>query len=101
MDIFPFILISTIDGALHAIDRETGETKWSLRDGVEPLVGGKVYGKKEDHEDVEYIVEPLSGVLYVYEEDPEKPGNPKVRQLPYSVPYMSVQMSQRGSASAV
>lgn len=85
VDILPFVLVSTIDGALHAIDRESGEIKWSLRDGVEPLVGGKVYGK---HEDVEYVVEPLSGSLYVFEEDAENPGNPKVRQLPYSVQHM-------------
>jgi serine/threonine-protein kinase/endoribonuclease IRE1 len=85
VDILPFVLVSSIDGALHAMDRETGEIRWSLRDGVEPLVGGKVYG---EHEDLEYIVEPLSGSLYVFEEDTENPGNPKVRQLPYSVQYM-------------
>ncbi|CAK9786977.1 unnamed protein product [Cutaneotrichosporon oleaginosum] len=38
----PFALVSTIDGALHAIDRETGDVKWTLRDGVEPLVGGGI-----------------------------------------------------------
>jgi serine/threonine-protein kinase/endoribonuclease IRE1 len=85
VDILPFVLVSSIDGALHAIDRENGEIRWSLRDGVEPLVGGKVYGK---HEGVEYIVEPLSGSLYVFDDDAEKPGNPKLRLLPYSVQQM-------------
>jgi serine/threonine-protein kinase/endoribonuclease IRE1 len=83
IDVLPFALVSTIDGALHAIDRETGEVKWTLRDGVEPLVGGGIYGRQDD---VEYIVEPLSGSLYVFEGENAGPkGMPKVRKLPYSV----------------
>ncbi|BEI85390.1 hypothetical protein CcaverHIS002_0507910 [Cutaneotrichosporon cavernicola] len=83
VDVLPFALVSTIDGALHAIDRETGEVKWTLRDGVEPLVGGGIYGRRDD---VEYIVEPVSGNLYVFEGENEgSKGMPKVRKLPYSV----------------
>lgn len=83
VDVLPFVLVSTIDGALHAIDRETGDVRWTLRDGVEPLVGGGIYGRQDD---VEYIVEPLSGNLYVFEgENDGSKGMPKVRKLPYSV----------------
>lgn len=79
----PFVLISTIDGALHAVDRETGDVRWTLREGVEPLVGGGVYGNQND---VEYIVEPGSGNLFVFEHAADgTEGPPKVRKLPMSV----------------
>jgi serine/threonine-protein kinase/endoribonuclease IRE1 len=83
-DLLPFVLISTIDGALHAVDREGGKVRWTLRDGVEPLVGGGVRGKGNEEE---YIVEPLSGSLYVFDEE-ELGGRgeaPKIRKLPLSV----------------
>ncbi len=83
-DLLPFVLISTIDGALHAVNREGGKIRWTLRDGVEPLVGGGVRGKGNEEE---YIVEPLSGGLYVFENDSEarRPQAAKVRKLPLSV----------------
>ncbi|WRT67033.1 uncharacterized protein IL334_003999 [Kwoniella shivajii] len=87
-DVLPFVIISTIDGALHAVERDTGKIKWTLKDGVEPLVGGGIRGKGNDEE---YIVEPLSGSLYVFEDDDgqetkegENP-DPKLRKLPLSV----------------
>ncbi|WWD15818.1 hypothetical protein CI109_100242 [Kwoniella shandongensis] len=88
-DVLPFVIISTIDGALHAVDRDGGKVRWTLKDGVEPLVGGGVRGKGMDEE---YIVEPLSGSLYVFdnEEDeeaerPKEGQTPKIRKLPLSV----------------
>ncbi|WVQ78180.1 hypothetical protein IAT38_000263 [Cryptococcus sp. DSM 104549] len=82
-DVLPFVIVSTIDGALHAIDRATGAVKWVLRDGVEPLVGGGVRGKGNEEE---YIVEPLSGGLYVFDqEDKDTKEAPKIRKLPLSV----------------
>ncbi|KAL7422169.1 bifunctional endoribonuclease/protein kinase ire1 [Cryptotrichosporon argae] len=78
-DVLPFVIISTLDGALHAVDRATGNVRWTLRDGVEPLVGGGVRGKGTE----EFIVEPLSGGLYVFED--EDTTAPKVRKLPLSV----------------
>lgn len=80
VDVLPFVLVSTVDGALHAIDREAGHVRWTLRDGVEPLVGGGSTNKRGD--DVEYIVEPLSGNLFVLEGDK---GEPTVRKLPLTV----------------
>jgi len=76
-DLLDYVIISTIDGALHAVERDGGKVKWSLRDGVSPLVGGQIRGKGED----EYIVEPLSGVLYVFEGEDSQ----SVRKLPLSV----------------
>jgi serine/threonine-protein kinase/endoribonuclease IRE1 len=76
-DLLPYVIISTIDGALHAVERDGGKVKWSLRDGVSPLIGGQIKGKGED----EYIVEPLSGVLYVFEGEESE----TVRKLPLSV----------------
>jgi serine/threonine-protein kinase/endoribonuclease IRE1 len=101
-DLLPYVIISTIDGALHAVDRDGGKIRWSLRDGVEPLVGGGVRGKGSGEE---YIVEPLSGSLYVFDEeemdlDADEQGSdsgtgngrtpPKVRKLPLSVEQLYV-----------
>jgi serine/threonine-protein kinase/endoribonuclease IRE1 len=79
-DLLPFVLISTIDGALQAVDRDGGQVRWALRDGVEPLVGGGVSGKGAEEE---YIVEPLSGALYIFDE--QESGEAKVRKLPLTV----------------
>jgi serine/threonine-protein kinase/endoribonuclease IRE1 len=79
-DLLPFVLVSTIDGALHAVDRDVGEIRWSLQEGVDPLIGGGAAGSGSEED---YIVEPLSGSLYVFEEGEE--DAPKVRKLPLSV----------------
>ena len=81
-DLLPFVIVSTIDGALHAVDRDKGTVKWTLRDGVAPLVGGGIKGRALDEE---YIVEPLTGGLYVFDEDAELEGAPKIRKLPLTV----------------
>ncbi|RXK38342.1 IRE protein kinase [Tremella mesenterica] len=80
-DLLPFVLVSTIDGALHAVDRDGGKIRWTLSDGVDPLVGGGFRGRVDGEE---YIVEPLSGGLFVFEEEDGK-QSPKVRRLPLSV----------------
>jgi serine/threonine-protein kinase/endoribonuclease IRE1 len=80
-DLLPFVLISTIDGALHAVERDGGKIRWSLRDGVQPLVGGGIRGTVEGEE---YIVEPLSGDLYTFEEEAVGHAR-KMRRLPLSV----------------
>ena len=51
---------------------------------MEPLVGGGALG--QEHEE-EYIVEPFSGGLYVFEGEEEKieSQGPRVRKLPLSV----------------
>lgn len=82
-DLLPFVLVSTIDGALHAVDREGGVIRWSLEEGISPLIGGGAAGSGTDED---YIVEPLSGSLYVFEEGEEMDQeSPKVRKLPLSV----------------
>jgi len=81
-DLLPFVIVSTIDGALHAIDRDKGTVKWTLSEGVAPLVGGGIKGRVSDEE---YIVEPLSGGLYVFEDNEEVDGAPRVRKLPLTV----------------
>ena len=79
-DLLPFVLISTIDGALHAVNRENGGLLWSLKDGVEPLVAGSAKGDGTE----EYIVEPLNGGLYAFE-DADGEDKARVRKLPISV----------------
>jgi serine/threonine-protein kinase/endoribonuclease IRE1 len=81
-DLLPFVLVATIDGALHAVDRDGGDIRWSLQEGISPLIGGGVAGSDTGED---YIVEPLSGNLYVLEEGDEPEGEPRVRKLPLSV----------------
>lgn len=87
-DLLDFVLISTVDGALHAVNRDDGNVKWTLRDGVDPLVGGDIRGGGSGED---FIVEPLTGGLYVFEEDMEGPsGQRRVRKLPLSVEQLCV-----------
>ena len=82
-DLQPFVLVSTIDGALHAVERDGGKVKWTLRDGVDPLVGGETRGSGAGEE---YIVEPLSGSLFVFDgEGEDHNGGPTLRKLPLTV----------------
>jgi serine/threonine-protein kinase/endoribonuclease IRE1 len=82
-DLLPFVLVATIDGALHAVDRDGGEIRWSLTEGITPLIGGGAAGSGSEED---YIVEPLSGNLYVFEQgDEDQESSPKVRKLPLSV----------------
>ncbi|ORX39751.1 hypothetical protein BD324DRAFT_614856 [Kockovaella imperatae] len=79
-DLLPYVLISTIDGGLHAVDRDKGKILWSLTEGVEPLVGGGSMGEGLE----EFIVEPLTGGLFLFEDD-EGAESPKIRKLPLTV----------------
>lgn len=82
-DLLPFVLVATIDGALHAVDRDGGDIRWSLTEGITPLIGGGAAGSGSEED---YIVEPLSGNLYVFEAgDEDEESSPKVRKLPLSV----------------
>ncbi|KAL1411282.1 bifunctional endoribonuclease/protein kinase ire1 [Vanrija albida] len=85
VEVLPFVLVSSIDGALHAVARDSGTVLWTLRDGVEPLVGGGTYGDRKGAE--EYIVEPLSGNLYAFDDEatPKQGQAPKLRKLPITV----------------
>lgn len=65
------------------MDREGGTIRWSLKEGVDPLIGGGAVGNGSEED---YIVEPLSGSLYVFEEGEDiEDDSPRVRKLPLTV----------------
>ena len=96
-DLLPFVIVSTLDG----------KVRWTLRDGVEPLVGGGVRGRGRERGEggEDYIVEPQGGGLYVFEvaEDEEGmgegEGETKVRKLPLSVDQLYVMISNDSEQS--
>jgi serine/threonine-protein kinase/endoribonuclease IRE1 len=92
--LLPFVLISTVDGALHAVDRDSGKVRWSLRDAVQPLVGGAMRGAGTAED---YIVEPLNGGLYTFD-DEDVGDKKKIRRLPLTVEQLYVSKFREGCA---
>jgi len=78
-----FVLLATVDGKLHSMDRKTGKKRWEL-EFEKPMVETKYYGRnkpqlRDAHEaipldDFLWIVEPSrDGSLYIY----RPPGGPQ------------------------
>lgn len=73
-----FILVATIDGSLHALDRRNGKERWVLGNPESPMIETTHHrqnqsddpnGNSED--DFIFIVEPsLDGDLYIQHKDP-------------------------------
>ena len=95
LELLDFVLISTVDGALHAVERAGGKQRWVLNEGVQPLVGTSILGANQFWEEVdgkvlvpeeEYIVEPLGGGLFAFVDKTEgQTGTPKLQKLPLTV----------------
>lgn len=96
LELLDFVLIATVDGALHAVERAGGKERWVLNDGVQPLVGTSVLGvnqfwEREDGRqhvpEEEYIVEPLGGGLFAFVDSEDDPTgrSPKLQKLPLTV----------------
>lgn len=73
-----FILVATIDGSLHALDRKSGKEKWILGNPESPMIETIHYRQNrpsghnlDAEDDFMFIVEPsLDGNLYVQHKDP-------------------------------
>ncbi|KAK9464711.1 hypothetical protein V1512DRAFT_230236 [Lipomyces arxii] len=67
-----FLLIATVDGSLHACERDTGKERWSLN-GEGSVVKATKGNRSHEHtiaDDVTWIVEPLGkGALYYFTPD--------------------------------
>ncbi|KAK9477771.1 hypothetical protein V1514DRAFT_332954 [Lipomyces japonicus] len=73
-----FLLISTVDGSLHACDRYSGEERWFLAGEGSVVKATKDNGSSDD--DLTWMVEPLGdGTLYYF-----KP-NSGLQKLPVSI----------------
>ncbi|KAK9471191.1 uncharacterized protein V1510DRAFT_215417 [Dipodascopsis tothii] len=67
-DLAGFLLVSTVDGSLHACRRNTGERLWTLEgQGSAVKAAAPATAADGDHEDITWIVEPLEdGSLYYF-----------------------------------
>jgi serine/threonine-protein kinase/endoribonuclease IRE1 len=73
-----FILVATIDGSLHALDRKNGKERWILGNPESPMIEtihhrqNRSYNQDLDSDDdFMFIVEPsLDGNLYIQHKDP-------------------------------
>lgn len=73
-----FILVATIDGSLHALDRKNGKERWALGNPESPMIETIHHrqNRSDSHnldseDDFIFIVEPsLDGNLYIQHKDP-------------------------------
>ncbi|PNJ33100.1 ERN2 isoform 5 [Pongo abelii] len=52
------LLVSTLDGSLHALSKQTGDLKWTLRD--DPVIQGPMYVTE-----MAFLSDPADGSLYM------------------------------------
>jgi serine/threonine-protein kinase/endoribonuclease IRE1 len=78
LDLLDIVLVASVDGNFHALNRSTGHALWSMTDGAtEPLVR-TAHIVEDDAE--QYIIEPQSGDIYVV----SSPNAP-LQRLPFSM----------------
>jgi serine/threonine-protein kinase/endoribonuclease IRE1 len=73
-----FILVATIDGSLHALDRKNGKERWALGNPESPMIETIHHRQNRSNDqdlnpedDFMFIVEPsLDGNLYIQHKDP-------------------------------
>jgi serine/threonine-protein kinase/endoribonuclease IRE1 len=73
-----FILVATIDGSLHALDRKNGKERWTLGNPDSPMIETIHHRQNrsnnhdlESEDEFMFIVEPsLDGNLYIQHKDP-------------------------------
>lgn len=102
----PLLLVSTIDGALHALERDTGNRVWS----VEGLGGGSDFamvgseGSSLEYEDLaegedeeKFVVDPKKGEIWLghrrWDDGADEAGDWQLRKLGVTVPDLYVCVS--------
>ncbi|KZT64332.1 hypothetical protein DAEQUDRAFT_718191 [Daedalea quercina L-15889] len=96
LDLLDIVLVASIDGRLHALNRTSGDFIWSMKasSGTEPATLGPLVRTK--HPDIDpditddgsalgevYLVEPQSGDIYIM----STPDSP-LQRLPFSMPQL-------------
>ncbi len=95
VELLDIVLLASVDGLFHALNRTTSRSIWSMDDHhlyarqrppiLAPLVRTDHEVDKEDEDTQElYIVEPQSGDIFVLPEDADR-GKP-LKRLPYTIP---------------
>lgn len=85
----PLLLVTTLDGGVHALDRVTGVKRWSaLGGGAAPVVSSEVNSNGSDRDDERFVVDPLKGELWIGTRERAAPGETewKMRKMGLTMP---------------
>ncbi|XP_015419501.1 PREDICTED: serine/threonine-protein kinase/endoribonuclease IRE2 isoform X2 [Myotis davidii] len=69
------LLVSTLDGSLHALSKQTGDLKWTLRD--DPIIQGPMYVTE-----TAFLSDPSDGSLYTLGTQKQQ----GLMKLPFTIP---------------
>ncbi|XP_019676354.2 serine/threonine-protein kinase/endoribonuclease IRE2 isoform X3 [Felis catus] len=69
------LLVSTLDGSLHALSKQTGDLKWTLKD--DPILQGPMYVTE-----TAFLSDPADGSLYVLGTQKQQ----GLMRLPFTIP---------------
>ncbi|XP_036135664.1 serine/threonine-protein kinase/endoribonuclease IRE2 [Molossus molossus] len=69
------LLVSTLDGSLHALSKQTGDLKWTLRD--DPIIQGPMYVTE-----TAFLSDPADGSLYILGTQKQQ----GLMKLPFTIP---------------
>uniref|UniRef100_A0A2I3RV19 non-specific serine/threonine protein kinase n=1 Tax=Pan troglodytes TaxID=9598 RepID=A0A2I3RV19_PANTR len=69
------LLVSTLDGSLHALSKQTGDLKWTLRD--DPVIEGPTYVTE-----MAFLSDPADGSLYILGTQKQQ----GLMKLPFTIP---------------
>uniref|UniRef100_A0A7N9IH41 Serine/threonine-protein kinase/endoribonuclease IRE2 n=1 Tax=Macaca fascicularis TaxID=9541 RepID=A0A7N9IH41_MACFA len=69
------LLVSTLDGSLHALSKQTGDLKWTLRD--DPIIQGPMYVTE-----MAFLSDPADGSLYILGTQKQQ----GLMKLPFTIP---------------
>ncbi|KAK8755816.1 hypothetical protein V5799_001475 [Amblyomma americanum] len=75
----PLILVSTLDGTLHAIEKKSGTIRWSRKE--EPVLKVPADVSKR----TSFLPDPKDGSLYIYGFG-EATGEDAIKKLPFTIP---------------
>ncbi|XP_037670210.1 serine/threonine-protein kinase/endoribonuclease IRE2 isoform X1 [Choloepus didactylus] len=69
------LLVSTLDGSLHALSKQTGDLKWTLKD--DPIIQGPMYVTE-----TAFLSDPADGSLYILGTQKQQ----GLMKLPFTIP---------------
>ncbi|XP_077616608.1 serine/threonine-protein kinase/endoribonuclease IRE2 isoform X2 [Crocuta crocuta] len=69
------LLVSTLDGSLHALNKQTGDLKWTLKD--DPIIQGPMYVTE-----TAFLSDPADGSLYILGTQKQQ----GLMRLPFTIP---------------
>ncbi|XP_006867297.1 PREDICTED: serine/threonine-protein kinase/endoribonuclease IRE2 [Chrysochloris asiatica] len=80
------LFVSTLDGSLHALSKQTGDLKWTLKD--DPIIQGPLYVTE-----MAFLSDPADGSLYVLGTQKQQ----GLMKLPFTIPELVLTSPCRSS----